>query len=239
MPKPRNEPVSDAIDVSVFDMDDHKQHRRLTNAATPVVPIDRPFLSSPTTVRRQRSSKNQGPWTRLLATLKSNQAIDAMKLQHAGMNRHGVAVDLNDPRRKAKTYTDVTIVGREDCNGVALPICWSHGREGASTKNGTHQHDGLLTVLCHIHTHGAMIRGNPTSTTISQVFAWISFTRTTARNVGLQSGLELRLYGAILVPIRRAPCRSTPHDRQQCRFIVLCTHLCEKYPGKLDPVPCE
>jgi hypothetical protein len=222
MPKNRNEPISNPNDLSFDDEDDH-------------VPIQRPTFSSPPPPRRHRSSKSHGPWTKRLHALKSNQANDAIKLQHAGMNRHGVSFDLHDPRRKAKTYTDVTILGQEDCYGVPLPIRWQQIRDAPCTNDDQHK-ERLLTVLCHIHNHGAMNRGNPASGAVSKVFAWISFTRTTARNVGLQRGLELRLYDAILLPMRSVEYPPHTENGEHCSFIAICTQLCERHPELLDPV---
>ena len=233
------------VDIFVDDNDDEEETRnpRLPEGTpAPTTTLQRPgVFSSPTPPRRKRTSKTHhaGPWTKRFATIKSNQASDVLKLQHTFINRHGISlIDLNDPRRKAKTYTDVTILAQEDCHGVALPIGWtstSNGRD-ANPSNGDQHNEGLRTVLCFLHNHGPMKGGTPASATMSNTHGWISFTRPTARSVGLRRGLTLRLYDAILLPMRR---RVEWHsDSEQCTFIAICTQLCEQHPGGtlLDPV---
>jgi hypothetical protein len=253
MPKPRAAPE---VLTSQIEQDDDNRNAA-TNNSSSVVAIDRPSFSSPTTSRRHRASKSHGnssksgPWTKRLAALKSNQTNDAMKLQHPGMNRHGVSFDLNDPRKKAKSYTDVTVLSDHDESSQqgVKPKSWSLSTNatGASSGDGS-----LLTVLGHIHRHAPIINHRcteslPTSTgdtTLSEQgsFAWISFTRTTARNVGLRKGMALRLYDAVLLPVHRmvGPEQGESRDDRgtmECRFLVICTQLCEEHPGKLDPVP--
>jgi hypothetical protein len=237
MPKPR------APEVLPSQIEQDDGNNAMGNNVASMMGIDRPSFSSPTTSRRHRASKSHGnskggPWTKRLAALKSNQTNDAMKLQHPGMNRH--AFDLNDPRKKAKSYTDVTILSDEECHG-AVPKSWSLSASGtASSGDGS-----LMTVLGHIHQHGPIHRGyeSPTmstkATASKQAFAWISFTRMTARNIGLRKGMELRLYDAVLLPARRIGAEGASHneDEMDCRFLVICTQLCEKHPGKLNPVP--
>jgi len=240
MPKNRKESVSNWDDVSVVDIDDDSvQGGTLLDDNDRPTSLHRPSFSSSTPPRRKHrssSNKNHGPWVKRLGTIKSKQAADALKLQHTGMNRHGLSFfDLNDPRRKAKTYTDVSILEQHDCYGVALPTCWSwdvNNNNNNTSSYGDQSHDGaLLTVLCYIHNHGPINRGTPVSTKISKVYAWISLTRMTARNIGLQKGLELRLYDVILLPIRQGHASShhPTTNNPQCRFILIRTQLCERH----------
>lgn len=213
-------------------------------SSSAAVSIHRPTFSSPTPPRRGRSSRRNhnagsgGPWTKRLAALKLNQANDAMKLQHAGMHRHGVSFDLNDPRRKATSFTDVTILAQEDCHGGSLPDSAQFWKQFSNSNNmsthgapsSNHPHQDHLTVLCHIHAHGPMSKGLPAgSSTISANPGWVSFTRATARNIGLHQGLQLRLYDAVLLPLEKA--------RTTNSFLLICTQLCERHPGMVTPAP--
>lgn len=246
MPKPRG------VDVlpSPIEGDDDGHNTTMINNIAGVMAIDRPSFSSPaTSSRRHRSSKSHsnhgktGPWTKRLAALKSTQTNDAMKLQHPGMNRHCVSFDLNDPRKRAKYFTDVTILTSDEEYHGGNPKSWSLAASGTATFGDP----SLLTVLCHIHQHArSTSRGSESSSSsgemVSKAFAWISFTRTTARNIGLRKGIELRLYDAVLLPVRRiiafeGGSPDPVEGEMDCRFLVICTQLCETHPGKLDPVP--
>ena len=255
MPKCRNdESISKTSDdVSVVDLvdedNDYESPRPLvlllpdgsattptTNPAVTMAFVPRPaFSSTNTPPRRRRMSKTPagGPWTKRFAAIKANQASDVLKLQHTFLNRQqGISfIDLNDPRRKAKTFTDVTILAQKDCHGVALPVIgWGTSSSRDINNSNSDQHnEGLWTVLCYLHNHGPMTGGKPASATMSNAHGWISFTRTTARSVGLQKGLQLRLYDAVLLPMGRAM-EWNSDGAEQGTFIAICTQLCERHP---------
>ncbi len=197
--------------------------------------LNRSSFSSPTLPGKNRSSKHHnkgGAWTKRLAILKSNQTNDVMKLQHDGMNRHSISYDLNDPRKRANTYTDVTILSDEDCHGVNIKN-WVLNQTVTSPSSG----DGtLLTVSSYIHEH-APVKGSARES-VGKSFAWISFTRATARNVGLENGMNLRIYNAVLLPVRQGSGKTTIHgSKTESRFLVICTQLCERHPSVVSHVP--
>jgi hypothetical protein len=127
------------------------------------------------------------------------------------------AFDMNDPRNRAKSYMDVTIIG-DSCP-------WA--------KDSSQR----LTVLAYIHTH------EPTTTTqqaaavdaafdCKKCMVWLCFSFETAREQNLRIGSELRIYNAVAIPVASKSDAKDPVD-----FIVLCTQLCEPYPSVLPKLP--
>lgn len=225
MPKPR-------VTEEVSSQREHEDEP-LHSVAT----VNRPNYTTPAVLRRQSSSKNKsGPWTKRLALIKSEETTNVMKLQHAGMCRHGVSFDLNDPRKKAKTCTDVTIVSNVDSRGVAIQTLILRPTPGASSSCD----DTLITVSSFIHDHRP-INGNISSKSVTSSFAWISFRQTTARNIGLEQGMPLRLYDAVLLPIQQSESmKDSSTDTENVaehRFVIICTQFCERHPTGWGPIP--
>lgn len=222
MPKPR------AAEANQPEVDSEISHGSVT--------ISRPNFSSHMSARRRCSSKNpskMGVWMKRLALLKSNQTNNVIKLQHAGMNRHGTTLDLNDPRRTANTYTDITILSNEDCNGVSIKSWGLKAMANVSSLgDGVH-----LTIPSFIHEHAHF--NSSVGESLTKTFGWVSFTPVTVRNVGLQMGMQLRIYDAILLPVRRSNAGNITSNEihTDYGYVVVCTQLCERHPGGLSPVP--
>jgi len=202
--------------------------------------IDRPaFSSPPASSRKHRSKKNSssrksdGIWTKRLIALNNNQTNDAMKLQHAGLNRYGASFDPNDPRKQAASYTDVTILELgEDAHATMI---WN---PKASTAASAANEASLVTVPCLVHEHCPKDDEGLAGKPISNALAWISVNHTTARNVGLKKGASLRVYNAVLLPLAGVEAKGQGNSSDaDFSFLVICTQVCEKHPVKLDPVP--
>lgn len=198
--------------------------------------------SSPPVPARRRSRGSSkggggGTWTKRFATLRNSRANDSVRLQNQAFSRHrhNHAFDLNDPRKRANSYTDVTIVGGGDCTGSAS---WIHAAGAVGEQ------DSKIAVLAYLHRH--VRAGSETNHPSFQEkeFAWVSFTLATARSISLQKGIQLRLYNAVVIPNRHAV-TIDPHaatalgvkSSMECRHVVICTHLCEPYPSGLEPLP--
>lgn len=177
-----------------------------------------------------------GPWSERLAMLQSHQSSNAMKLQHAGLNRFGVVcLDVNDPRKKAQSYTDVTILDTQkdttsSGGGVKSMI--------GTTNEASSSSQLVWTLPCFLHQHAATSDSGLGGDAVQNVLAWFSITPTTARNVGLQKGMVLRVYDAILLPLLVSEDEPNHEDKLESRFLVICTQVCERlHPEKVNPVP--
>lgn len=133
--------------------------------------------------------------------------------------------DLSDPRNRATSFMDVSI--------VCEPVPWDE-----------HQR---ITVLGFIHRF-EKVGGKQRANDIENVavesgrFAWISFTYDTAREQNVRKGSTLRIYNTISVPcstltqIEGYGADSVVENRC-CDQTVLCTQLCEQYPDSLPKLP--
>jgi len=207
-----------------------------------IVPASNRQSLTPPPFKRRRRSKSNGEWVRRFLSLQNTQNNDAVRLQNRSFSK--VLLDLSDPRKRAKTSMDVTILGQYIGPWINVP------------------EDKKLTVLGYVHRHtkrktcravkNRHIPGQqqqqPTqkedeATSVSQnFFAWFTFTLSTARRIELQQGCKLRIFNPIVLPCRvplklEAPRKSMfateddemeIHDTVCCDKTVICTQLCEK-----------
>jgi hypothetical protein len=173
-------------------------------------------MFSPPTRKSGKSKTNKtGPLCKRLKVLRDAVKGDSVRFQ-SGQYRFSVksTFDLNDPRNRAKSYMDVTVLG-ESCS-------WA----GKDSQR--------VTVLVFIHAHC------PTHSTdagdvalVSQkCLAWLCVSFETARAQNIRTGSELRLYNAVAVPL------TLPSDALDvnARFVVV-AQLCEPYPAVLEKLP--
>lgn len=187
-----------------------------------------PRLGSPTGMYSPPSRKSgkskinkAGPLSKRLKVLRDAVKGDSVRFQCGQYPFSAkVAFDMNDPRNRAKSYMDVTVMA-DSCP-------WA--------KDSSQR----LTVLAYIHTH------EPTTTTTQtqqaaavdaafdckKCMAWLCFSFETAREQNLRIGSELRIYNAVVIPVA-SKIDATYH----VDFIVLCTQLCEPYPALLPKLP--
>lgn len=178
------------------------------------------FTSPPSHKRRGRYSKRggKGRLATRLANLCNVRANDAVKLQNPAFSRHCSAFDLNHPRHRAKSHTDLMILGD-------YPYPWVN----------TADRDSNMTVLGHIYQH---VRSDKKPRHEGEL-AWVTFTMATARSVKLQKGSQLRLYNSAIIPSRKSVVitdnATEDLNSNGCKLIILCTDLCEPY--ELNPLP--
>jgi hypothetical protein len=203
-------------------------------------PIDASSTSLSPFKRRRRSKAAAGEWVRRLVSLRNTHSSDSVRLQNKAFARQRMLLDVSDPRKRAKTYTDVTIWGQYLGPWINVP------------------EDMKITVLGYAHRHIQRLqnsidsdqhnvrqqqkRKKDNSKLVSEhFFAWFTFTLATARRVELQRGCKLRIYNAIILPCRLpvelniAP-GSISHVENNartkytstCENTVICTHLCER-----------
>ena len=195
------------------------------------------FALTPPLQRRRRSKAANGEWVRRLISLQNALSNDSVRLQNKAFSRHKMLLDASDPRKRAKTFTDVTILGQYVGPWVNVP------------------EDMKITVLGFVHGHTQQTGENyrrmtpqqqtqkqrNTKTVSKDFFAWFTFTLSTARRIELQKGCKLRIYNAIILPCRSPIKLDAPpvslvslengnglSGTVRCEKTVICTNLCER-----------
>lgn len=192
------------------------------------------FLSSPPFKRRRQTKTKIGKWAMRLVTLRNANINDSVRLQNKAFPMQRMLLDVTDPRRRAKTYTDVTILGQYSGPWINVP------------------EDTKITLLGYTHRHVQRIehwnarkqrkdKHTDVSTVTADFFAWFTFSLLTARCIDLEQGCKLRIYNAIILPCRlpvaldisttlisilRSNTKTNVTTR--CEKCVICTHMCER-----------
>ena len=195
-----------------------------------------------------------GPLTKRLKAMRSAVQGEVMRLQsgqYPFTARCCRGMDRNDPRHRATTVCDLTILGIPVAwgGGDGTASCGGGGKEGSNSYAATKQHR-LVTVLGDVHswTRPRM----RSSTTISddstrcrdkddaaavRGLVWAIFTHDKAREQCLGKGTELRVYNAMGIPCDREHVLFEESIRS-VQHMLLCTNLCEPYPSSvLPPLP--
>jgi hypothetical protein len=187
--------------------------------------------SDPKRKRKQQSGKKlkAGPLMKRLRSLRSAVNGDTIRFQ-SGMYPFAQSAnkrfDLSDPRNRAASYVDVSIVGE--------PVPWD-------------EHD-RITALGFIHKSAKVTTKGSTSDFAGRLiggsrFAWISFTYETAREQNVRKGSKLRIYNTVSIPssstiqVRGFSVENDATIEQRCEHTILCTQLCETYPDSLPALP--
>lgn len=187
--------------------------------------------SDPKRKRKQQSGKKlkAGPLMKRLKALKSAVDGDTIRFQ-SGMYPFAQSAnrrfDLSDPRNRAASYVDVSI--------VCEPVPWD-------------EHE-RITALGFIHKSAKVTTKANTSNSIGSVvdsgcFAWITFTYDTAREQNVRKGSKLRIYNTVAIPssssiqVRGFGIENDATVEQRCDHTILCTQLCEAYPDTLPALP--
>jgi hypothetical protein len=192
------------------------------------------FSSPQPPMKHRRSGKVNGTWVKRLMALRNTRKVDAVRLQNQAYARHS-KIDLNNPRKRANSSTDVTILGNIHQGIWNLP------------------EESTITILGYIHSQTHVNKGetnkeaNPeqdhnqgTTVRESKFFAWVTFKVYTARSIGLDRGDLLRLYNAVILPCPHATELILPQSLLECnnaklhycKNIVVCTDLCERIDSK-------
>jgi hypothetical protein len=172
------------------------------------------MYSPPSRKTAKGKTSKAGPLSRRLKVIRDAAKGDSVRFQCGQYPFSAKAVfDMSDPRNRAKSYMDVTVMGNS-CS-------WAKDSQ-------------QLTFLAFIHTHEPTTQaaaGNDTFDS-KKCLAWLCCSFETARGQGLRIGSELRIYNAVAIPIANKSDSKDPVD-----FIVLCTQLCEPYPAVLPKLP--
>jgi hypothetical protein len=172
------------------------------------------------------------------------------------MMRHSIrGTDRNDPRYRAKTVLDVTI--------LPPPIRWKTASDAPSSPSFSSHPllvlggGGLVVLPCFIHHWSATTTNSssslvsvvpPTTTTTSssstretsivpqQQNSFIMFTNDTIQQQNIVPGFQLRIYNAIYIPIpEQPPVHGSNPVRRDMDGVIVGTQLCEPYPRSILP----
>lgn len=199
---PASNPIP-ADDINANDDDD--------GFAEATVHSPTPAYQSPIPKSRKKSSQG-GPLFKRLKLIRDAVKGDTIRFQSGQYPfTKTTSFDMNDPRNRATSYMDVTVVG----SGAA----WEDQQK--------------LTFLGFVHAHVAQTTSAPLP---GSCLAWLCFSYETVRERNLQPGSQLRIYNPVTVPFVEAK----PPDRlamPTVEWIVACTQLCESYPDCLPQLP--
>jgi hypothetical protein len=198
-----------------------KRHRTGTYTSSSTNTATNNILTS----TRRRRKKVPGTLSQLLQTIRKSIESDLVRFQSSHYLQHHYhrdvgevrgntdnIMDFNNPRNRAETIVDVTIIG-----GNVVPFATGSNK---------------VIILGHVH---SFIKKNKNNTTASMenkylpTNAWLCFNPQTIKEHGIHSGRQLRIYDAMLLvnydgmslPLWRLP-------------VILCSSLCESCPKQLS-----
>jgi len=199
-----------------------------------------PWMSPPLPPQQQRSwvaspaptrkSKQMGPLMKRLKAIRSGTEGDAIRLRSGQFPFSVRGMDRNDPRNRATTVCNVTLLGN--------PIAWGSDSVGEhkSSAGGHHagNHHRLVTALSYVHSWTRPLVRSTTNDSPGEDMlglVWAVFTYDKAREQSLGKGTQLRIYNAVGL----MPPLGTDGDSER---MLLSTNLCEPYPSSsLPPLP--
>lgn len=219
-----------SLDGLVVDRGDVDDHGRVVSSLNHRVNSEYSSPPHHLTGRRRAKAAN-GAMGRRLNSIRNSRCNDAFRLQNEAFARRNV-FDVNDPRKGANSYADVTLVGKYDGPWTNLP------------------EDFKITLLGYVHRHlekkAGLQRRRPENFLCHGAFAWFTFTFATARTVDLRQSHHLRIYNPVILPCHAAAVSNLPRSffgtdgynenvniSGRCAQLVICTHLCER----LDSIP--
>jgi hypothetical protein len=194
----------------------------------------------------QRKSSAQatsvGGLLQLLQKIRTEVRTDKTRLrsgEYPFPNKVSSRFDLYDPRNRAESFLDVTIVGES----------WFQCRDSGSSNARGRQlrptnSDSVILGYVHNH-HIYQERSKLPLPQVSQCLAWLTFSGETIHEHSLLNnpqGKQLRIYNAMTFPAlldERVDSDQEVPLVQVCHYNVVCTQLCEPYPmhilGQLEP----
>jgi hypothetical protein len=185
---------------------------------------------SPPPAQRRRRPKISGKWGSRMVALRSSRSTGFLKLNHKVFARHGGTTDLNNPRKLAKSYLEITILGSYEGPWTDVP------------------EDCTVTLLGYVHSHirrkhsiqllnRDRLSQNQNVPVQNDYLAWCTFRLSTARIINLECFCRLKIYDAVILPcppteeIELPGFLSTNGEimpKQRCDSIIVGTDLCER-----------
>ena len=210
-------PPDDEDNFNDIGTDRSPPRRRSFHAATAAASSS-PYRRSP----NSKGAKGSGPLVKRLLALRNTLATDTARLSAHHNNMTGsTTFDLNDPRKRADSVTDLTIVR-----------CYNDST--TATNSGTNTTKQVV-ALAMVHRHTTTTSKEKQHNHTTPFWTWASFDRVTARSIHLHQHQQLRIYNGVFLPIRKE--QEEPSTTTTCQHILVCTQLCEPYPSNQAALP--
>lgn len=195
-------------------------------------------LNSPYHTPTRSTKKSQGALSRLHQSIRTSIDADKARLQSGIFpvpSDTDKRMDVNDPRNRAETIMDITIVKpkpipfvNDTSKAFLLGYVHSHTNNynkiktiQLPSKGGRSRNFASLRRDDEINSHKDIDNQNITMNT--PALAWVCFTHDTLTEISLIQGKQLRVYNAIVL-------KSENHLDIP---VVLGTRLCETFPNEL------
>jgi hypothetical protein len=138
-----------------------------------------PTFASPPTKRRK-----VGTLTNRLRAVRSGILGDMIRFQSGQypFQKKMSAFDMNDPRGRAKSYMDITL----------LRDATKFGSEPSNNQ--------MLKALAYVHQH--VVQGSCSAQALTHRLVWVIFGKDADRSHGLRATLALRIYNAVTVELQ-------------------------------------
>jgi len=220
-----------------LEMQQQQQHERLPWILSPQQQQHAwpPSMASPAPRKSKQQQHGKGPLMKRLKSIRTAIEGDAIRLKSGQYPFSVRSVDRNDPRNRADTVCDVTVLGNPTVWGgdAASDKLMAGGRSGSSNHHhhSKQQQHRLLTALSYVHSWTSLSNnsvptpvnesadGNinspqPPAAAAVHGLVWAVFTHDTARDQSLGPGTELRIYNAVRAPFGLPPttksCTTSP-----------------------------
>jgi hypothetical protein len=202
---------------------------RLARVWQPPLSVRSQAPTSPVQGRKTKSAL--GPLAKRLQSIRQRIDGDAIRLS-SGQYPFRLKPDGNDPRSRADSFCDVTILG--------IPVPWQ--------VHSNLQRE-LLVVRGYIHSWTVVSAAAPSTIAPSQVFVWIVLSNRIACEHSLAEGSQIRVYDATFVDWQTRTNSSGSADNAMdlatdqvnneknasMQKVLLCSNLCEVYHSSLLP----
>lgn len=194
-----------------------------------------PLLGSPSPSRARGRPKTSaaplGPLSKRLNAIRDGVRGDTVRFQSGQYPFSVSSLDMNDPRNRAKTFMDVTILGNSMEHQLQrvtlLGVVHKFVQKTAKSKVET-ETTASSSTMSDLHPN---------------TLAWICMAYETAREKKVGARSQLRIYNAVPVPLTVALVHEESEMKNRSshpvdvKWIVLCTSLCESYPSCLPKLP--
>eukprot|EP00557_Chaetoceros_sp_GSL56_P003224 CAMPEP_0176498110 /NCGR_PEP_ID=MMETSP0200_2-20121128/12124_1 /TAXON_ID=947934 /ORGANISM="Chaetoceros sp., Strain GSL56" /LENGTH=581 /DNA_ID=CAMNT_0017896251 /DNA_START=47 /DNA_END=1792 /DNA_ORIENTATION=- len=209
--------------------------------------LQQPSVASQKPKSRRRRTK--GPLTKLLNMTRVSLEADCARLRSGSypyrpfeMRKH----DANDPRNRADTIMDVTIIGHPSPftsldYAMVVVLGLVHEYKENTLKIRTIRTPGRSRRICHSSSPKVGVIEEGDSMDVPRNFennltndkeslsqtpsnAWLCFRCDTCADLGIAKGTQLRMYNPQFISL------------QESFSVVVCTRLCEIYPSDLPPL---
>jgi hypothetical protein len=184
---------------------------------------DRNGVTSPIAAKRSRGTSSEpGPLLKRLQAIRQSVQGDMVRLSSGQYPFSLRQLDRNDPRNRANTVMDLTILGNPSVAGD----------------------QSLVTLPCFVHNWMKVTSDSDRTFQVVDIpkqQASIMFTCDTIHEQSIGHGSQLRVYNAIYIPIRQ-PLVTHTCDALTANptfpdedGVIVCTQLCEPYPKSILP----